>query len=146
MTRRLANGNMAYQDPAYNAGYSAKNSGIGQTVPFVQGTVNDANRAGAEANHTGFNTNAAGSRVPVQGYGSTALAQAQPAILADQAAKFQAQGINFVKEYGKNMSLFDELGDVYQKFQVWPNRRLASVVAARLANDFGSSRKLPIPP
>ena len=142
MTRRLANGNMAYQDPAYNAGYSAKNSGIGQSVPFVQGTVNDADRAGAEAIHSGFTTNAQGQRVPVPGYGSTALTQSQPEVQAAQAKSFQDQGVSFAKEYGRNMSLFDELGDVFKNFQAGPTADWRAS-AARLANEFDPQGNYP---
>ena len=138
--RKLANGLMAYQDPAYQAGYQAHNAGT--RAPYVQGTVAQSNHNTAQTNANGFTTDANNNRVPVPGYGSTALAQNHPAVMAQQAQAFQDQGTNYMKEYGRSMSLFDELGDVYHQFQAGPTADWRASVA-RLANEFDPGGNYP---
>ena len=128
------------RDPAYLKAFSAKNNGV--QSPMVAGQVQQANHDASEIQGQGYTMDAQGNRVPVQGYESTALAQNHPAVLASQAADFQNQGVNFMKEYGRSMSLFDELGDVYHQFQAGPTADWRASVS-RLANEFDPSGQYP---
>ena len=128
------------RDPAYLKAFSAKLNGV--QSPMVAGQVQQANHDATEIQNQGYTMDAQGNRMPVQGYESTALAQNHPAVLASQAADFQNQGVNFMKEYGRSMSLFDELGDVYHQFQAGPTADWRASVS-RLANEFDPGGQYP---
>ena len=138
----VINGIPAYNNPGYMSGFNNKWAGVAATSPYFNGQVAQGNHTVGAANANGFVTDANNSRVPVPGYESTALAQNHPAVLASQAADFQNQGVNFMKEYGRSMSLFDELGDVYHQFQAGPTADWRASVS-RLANEFDPSGQYP---
>jgi hypothetical protein len=138
----VINGIPAYNDTGYMQGFNNKWSGVAGTNPYFRGQVDQGNHAVAANNNNGFTTDANGNRVPVPGYGSTALAQSHPTVMAAQAQKFQDQGNEYVKEYGRQMSLFDELGDVYHNFQAGPTADWRASVS-RLANEFDPAGNYP---
>lgn len=138
----VINGIPAYNDTGYMQGFNNHWQAIAGTSPYFHSMVEGGNHTIAANNNNGFTTDAAGNRVPVQGYESTALAQNHPAVLASQAADFQNKGVEFMKEYGRNMSLFDELGDVYHQFQAGPTADWRASVS-RFANEFDPQGQYP---
>ena len=140
-TRKLANGNMAYADPAYNAAYQAKNSIV--RSPSVQQTVQQSNHNSAQQNANGFTTDAQGNRVPVPGYQSTALAQQEPNVQTKAGADFRDAKTNFLNSYQPTQSLLTEMSGIYQGLQAGPTADVRARIS-KLANDLDPNGKIPL--
>lgn len=141
LTRKLANGNMAYADPNYNTGYSAKNSIVGSRN--IQSTVQQANHDAAQQNANGFTTDAQGNRVPVPGYGNTVIAQNEPVTQASQGAQFRTEKTNFLNSYQPTQSLLNEMSGIYQGLQAGPTADVRARIS-KLANDLDPNGKIPL--
>ena len=116
----VINGIPAYNNPGYMSGFNNKWSGVAATSPYFSGQVAQGNHTVGAANANGFTTDASGNRVPVPGYGSTAIAQNQPIQQTNEANAYRNAALPFRENYGNTMSLLNEMDGIYRGYQAGP--------------------------